>query len=387
MASVTSDPINSGHADMVPPVGIRRWGAPQLRDDLRSSLMAEAKDYQLSPTRASGARPDTQPTRRHATEPRQDDTQRQADRQLCPPDEAPRVLWTRSAQCRALAETLGGESALQAGADVAAACIHARAALLVARQLTSFDLCSIAVPHGYDPDTARSIVAAVGGGPHSHLAAAIAHRLSQQLGIPARAVYGHRHSDEQPKAQALLAAITTSLPGLAAHTVQTSSPAAMVQALPAGTLLVVGAPGGTWFQRQFFGRGARIQAKAPGGTIVVKHNPARIYQIMRPPTAFGPHMRVADAAHLSPDRHVIVAQDGQLLGIAPSHSLHRARPDEELQHVMEDPVHLNATEYLDSATELITHHHPNPIPVIDTQTRLIGTVTAADLSTRTTFVE
>ena len=153
----------------------------------------------------------------------------------------------------------------------------------------------------------------------------------------------------------------------------------MVSSLPAGTLLVVGAPGGSWFQRQFFGPGARIQAKAPNGTIVVKHAPTRVYQIMQPPTAFGPHMRVTDAAQLAAEQHVIVALDGQLLGIVYTQSLQQSQPDWELQDVMDDPVFLNADADLAHATEVIAHHG-SPIPVVDAHTRLIGTVTATNLN-------
>ena len=294
-------------------------------------------------------------------------------------DDALRVVWTRSAQCRALADILSGGTAHKAGANVAAACIEARAALLVSQHLNSFDLCSVAVPHGFNPGATRSVVAAVGSGPHSHLAAIIAYRLSHQLGIPARAVYGRRRGDEQPQAQAVLATIAADLPDLAVETIEAANPAAMVSALPTGTLLVVGAPGGSWFQRQFFGPGARIQAKAPSGTLVVKHVPTRVYQIMQPPTAFGPHMRVADAAQLATDQHVVVALDGQLLGIAYTQALQQAGPDHELGEVMDDPVFLNADEDLAHATELIAHHG-SPIPVVDAQTRLIGTVAATDLN-------
>jgi len=68
----------------------------------------------------------------------------------------------------------------------------------------------------------------------------------------------------------VLASISEYLPDLPTETAQAAHPAAMVSALPAGTLLVVGAPRGSWFQRQFFGPGARIQSKAPNGAIVVR---------------------------------------------------------------------------------------------------------------------
>lgn len=342
----------------------RRRSTPGPGNDRLSVLSVDLANHGPAPAQLPVAREYT---------PRRDDGGNNGH------DSAPRVVWTRNAQCRTLAEVLGGGTAYRADADVAAACIAARAGLLVARNLNSFDLCNVAVPHGFAPETTRSIVAAVGGGPHSHLTAVLAHRLSRQLGIPARAVYGRRQGDEQPQAQAALAAIAADLPDLAVETVEATNPAAMVGSLAAGTLLVVGAPGGSWFQRQFFGPGARIQAKAPNGTIVVKHAPTLVYQIMRRPTAFGPHMRVADAAQLAADQHVIIALDGQLLGIAYSQTLQQSRPDHELQEVMDDPVFLAADEDLSDATELIARHG-SPIPVIDANTHLIGTVGATDLN-------
>ncbi len=342
---------------------IRQRSAPRLGTAFRSSLTVDVASHHPSLSQLPGAPNDAQ---------RRDDIEHNAH------DSALRVVWTRGAQCRALAEVLGGGTAHKADANVAAACIEARAGLLVARHLSSFDFCNVAVPHGFSPNTTRSVVAAVGSGPHSHLAAVIAHRLSHQLGIPACAVYGRRQGDEQPQAQAVLATIAANLPDLAVETIEAANPAALVSSLPTGTLLVVGAPGGSWFQRQLFGPGARIQAKAPNGTIVVKHAPTRVYQIMQPPTAFGPHMRVADAAQLAADEHVIVALDGQLLGIAYTQTLQQARPDRELQEVMDDPVFLNAGEDLAYATELVGHHG-SPIPVVDADTRLIGTVATTDL--------
>lgn len=274
---------------------------------------------------------------------------------------------------------------MQAGADVAESCIRARASILVSRHLNSLDLCSLAVPHGFSPTATRSIVAAVGSGPHSRLAATLAYAIAQQLGIPVRAVYGHHDSSERIRALEILNGITTHLPGIDVESVQAPSPAAMVSALPVGTLLIVGAPGGSWFQRQFFGPGARIRAKAPTGTIVVKHAPARVYQIMQSATAFGPHMRVADARQLADTQHLIVAQEGRLLGLVQNRALAEARPDLELRDIMENPVFLSPEEDLDHAAELINHHRGRAIPVVDSRHRIIGTVTAADLAARPLF--
>ena len=299
-----------------------------------------------------------------------------------PPDVVPRVLWTRGAQCQVLADVLSGSAAIQAGSDVAASCVQAGASLLVARHLSSLDLCNVAVPHGFSPTEATSIVAAVGGGPHSRLAVTLAYVLGQQLELPVRAVYGHHDSSERNRALAVLDDLTKHLHDVHAEAIQAPSPAAMVSELPAGSLLVVGAPGGSWFQRQFFGPGARIRAKSPGGTIVVRHSPTRVYQVMQPPNAFGPHMRVADALQLADTQHLIVAEKGRLLGLIPRGRLVEAGRDLELQDIMESPVFLSPNEDLDHATELISDHPGSAIPVVDSRRRIVGTITATDLTTR-----
>jgi len=299
-----------------------------------------------------------------------------------PPDVVSRVLWTRGAQCQVLADVLSGGTAIRAGSDVAASCVQAGASILVARHLSSIDLCNVAVPHGFSPTETSSIVAAVGGGPHSRLAVTLAYVLGQQLELPVRAVYGHHDSSERNRALAVLDDLTKHLHDVHAEAIQAPSPAAMVSELPAGSLLVVGAPGGSWFQRQFFGPGARIRAKSPGGTIVVRHSPTRVYQVMQPPNAFGPHMRVADALQLADTQHLIVAEKGRLLGLIPRGRLVEAGRDLELQDIMESPVFLSPNEDLDHATELISDHPGSAIPVVDSRRRIVGTITATDLTTR-----
>ncbi len=357
------------------------WNVPSRCENERVLLSSSAR-YEnatfatvpvnlMDPTSVPSRPPLPQPTGRDQTDP-----------VPIPPAPPLRVLWTRGDQCRTLAHVLGRDTASRADTDVATACIRTRATLLVARHLTSFELCSVAVPHGFSPETTLSVVAAVGGGPHSRYAATLAERLARQLGVPARAVFGYRHDGEDSQARDVLADIAAAVPDLRIDTLQAPNPAALVSTLPTGTLLVVGAPGGSWFQRQFFGPGARIQSKAPNGTIVVRSAPPRVYQIMQPPTAFGPHMRIADAARIAGDRHAIVAQDGELLGIVPRSALTGTRPDVELVDVMESAVFLSADEAIDDAAPLLAHYRGNPVPVLDNRARLVGVACETDLADR-----
>ncbi len=296
-----------------------------------------------------------------------------------PPGTAFRVVWTKGADCRALAELLDPSGPTPVASDIATACVSARANLLVTRHLGSSDLCSVAVPHGFAPDETRAVVAAVGGGPHSSLAAAVAHALATRLGVPGRALYGHRGPDERPAAERVLSAISSQVPDLPTAAVEAASPAAMVGSLAPGTLLVVGAPGGSWFQRQFFGPGARIRARAPHGIVVVRHSPPRVYQVMRPPTAYGPQMRVVDAGLLSPGTPIVVAEEGRLVGTVSPAALAAAYPHQELGDIMEDPVFLGAEERLDDIDVLLGAPGGAAVPVVDRRGRLVGLVAADDL--------
>lgn len=290
-----------------------------------------------------------------------------------------RVVWAGGNQARALAEVLADGTATRAGPNIVASCVDARASLLVVSNQTSLDLCSTAVPHDFDRENTESIVAAVGGGPHSLVAAALADWLSEAMGIPASATFGYSNPTELVEARKVLEQISAQLPQLDTRIVQASSPAAMVETLPAGTLLIVGASGGSWFQRRFFGPGARIQAKASAGTIVVEHHPSRVYQVMRPPIAFGPRMSVADALVLSEGVGIIVAERGKLLGTVKIAALTEAQPDLAIRDVMEHGIFFDLTDTIADAIELATHEPDSLIPVVDGESFLVGRVSLEDL--------
>jgi CBS domain-containing protein len=277
---------------------------------------------------------------------------------------------------------LSDDTATKAGANLTASCIDSKAGLVVLSNRTSFDVCSTVVPHGFSSEATRSIVAAVGGGPHSLLAATLADWLSQMLGVPACAVYGHSDPSDLSHGEDVLSRTVARLPRMDVRTVEASGPAAMVGALRAGTLLIVGAPGGSWFQRRFFGPGARIVAKAPSGTIVVNHSPARIYRVMQPPLAYGPNMRVSDALQLSEGSDVVVAENGKLLGTVKAETLRGARRDLELHQFVDGGLFLSQDDEISEAIDLIATYGGGLVPVVDDQERLVGCVSGADLSIR-----
>lgn len=293
------------------------------------------------------------------------------------------ILWTKGPDCESLATALGNGSAFRSEGDLYQSCVESGAVLLVAPRLISFDLCSVATPHGFDKARVTSIVAAVGLGPHSVLAAAVANRLASRLGVPGKAVFGYASEVERVAGSAALDSISTEVPILQVETAQASSPAEMLGSLTDGTLLVLGAPGGSWLNRQFFGPGARIRAKAPGGTIVVRHSPARIYQVMQSARPFGPTMRAGDALKVADGEHVVVAEDGRLLGLVTQEALLAARPDSELRELMDEPVILSPDEFLDDADRLLAARPSATIPVLDRSNHIIGVVREGDLAPQT----
>ncbi len=290
------------------------------------------------------------------------------------------VLWAGGSQARHLAEALGDGESERAGSNLAASCIESKAALLVLSKRASFDLSSTATTHGFSRAKTQSIVAAVGGGPHSVLAATVADWLSLNLDVPASAVYGYSDPSGLPEAERVLGITVAGLPAMDAYTIEAPGPAAMVRMLPTGALLIVGAPEGSWFQRRFFGPGARIRAMSSSGNIVVRHSPARIYQVMQEPVAYGPNMRVSDALGLSDGFDVVVAEHGKLLGTARAAAMMNSRPDLELHHVMDDGIFLAPEDEVTGAIALMSPHRRTLVPVVDDNANVVGCVSAADLS-------
>lgn len=286
------------------------------------------------------------------------------------PDGGWRVLWTRGDGCRDLALVLGEAGPVEG--DLRAACLRGRADLLVARKLTSFGLVSIAVPHDFRREAVGGVVAAVGGGPHSALAAIMAERLGRTLEVSAALATASRSTREDVAAEALLAEMGSLVPGLPAKVVRAESARQLVAGLPGGSLLVVGAPGGSWMQRQFFGPGRRLVVRAPAGAIVVRRAPIRCFQVMEEPMAFGPAMPVTEARRLLRDEAAPVVADGRLIGIVRRRALAAAPVGGEVASVAEDPVSVRDDEAIDAVGPMAAII--DPVPVVDADGRLRGVI-------------
>lgn len=281
-----------------------------------------------------------------------------------------RVIWSRGAGCRALAERLG--DAVPVDGDLRASVIRARADILVARKASSFDLVATAVPSGFEPDEVTEIVAAVGGGPHSELAGRVASKLAAHLEIPGRLITGSPSREEDFEAESTLAALTESAPGLSPKVVRAGSAKDLVEGLGPGSLLVLGAPGGSWLQRQFFGPGRKLVVSAPGGSIVVRSAPARCFQSMDEPTGFGPAMPAREALRLLREASAPVVDAGILIGIIDRETLRGAAADAVVGDLAGDAVFVHDTDPIEAVAEVVPA--ANPVPVVDARGRLVGVI-------------
>jgi len=285
------------------------------------------------------------------------------------------VAWTRGEGCEALADLLSDGHASFAEGDLRDACIAARADMIVQRKLTSFDLVNAVASNRFDVERVSSVVAAIGGGPHSLLAGQIAQRISRAAGIPGAIVAASRTEEEDDVNRANLDQIGEELEGMDRRVERVSSAGELVSRLDEGTLLVLGAPGGSWFQRQFFGPGRRLIQAAPGGIIVVRGSPRRCFQSAAEARAIGPLLSVGEAAAVSSASIMPVADAGKLVGLFRLDA--GARLDAIVQDVMEDPLFLEVDDPVDASTDLRSFFDGAPIPIVDRRGRLVGVLPAS----------
>lgn len=284
------------------------------------------------------------------------------------------TVWTRGEGCEELARAVAEREPIRVEGDLRTACIGARAGVIVTTKLTSFDLLPTVVPSGVDFDQIGSVVAAVGSGPHSVLAARVAVRLAHRIGVEGSMVSVSPASDHDAAAQATLDEISTLVPGIPATLVRESGARALVDDLPPDAVLVVGAPGGSWLQRQFFGPGRQLVVHSKAGAIVVRDAPRRCFHLAGEPAALGVGLRIADAGPLMIHPAMAVVNDGILVGIIRTQHLLAAPPDDSIESIMEDAVFLQADDPVDAAGDLTSFLGGSPIPVVDANGRLVGSL-------------
>lgn len=282
------------------------------------------------------------------------------------------VVWTRGRGCGELAELLASGESNRIGGDVAEGCITERADLLVARKLPgSFDLVSVAVPVDFDPEKVTRVVATVAGGPHSLLAAEVASRLGAALDVTAEMVAASPADDDNDPAHEVLRQLGAIVPEIDGRVVEVEGVSELVDDLDDGTLLVLGAPGGSWLQRFMFGPGARLRRTAQAGAVIVKSAPDRVFRFMGEPVYVAPLRQANDTLRLHEENTLAVAENGRLVGL-----VRRARlvgaGSSTVSDLMEAAISVRLDETISQAWELEPTFGADPIPVTDHEEHLVG---------------
>ena len=281
-----------------------------------------------------------------------------------------RVLYARGSDTTALAEALSDDRARIEG-DLRVQCVEERADLVVTRRLSpSFDLVPQVVPSSPRFESVGRVLAAVGGGPHSVLAAVTARNLGHRLRVPAEFVCAYSVEEGPDQALATVAELETRVPGIPHRIVEAERASALIDEVADTALLVLGAPGGSFFQRRFFGKGARLIAHAPLGAVVVKEAPRRVFHQMLEPDWVGILLPASEALVLAHHPIVPVVEAGHVVGIVRTEDLSEAgsTPVGEIASPavtvrMDDPIR-HAARMADVTGGLV--------PVVDAEDRLVG---------------
>jgi CBS domain-containing protein len=287
------------------------------------------------------------------------------------------VLWTRGQGCRELAEMLSDVEPVRVVGDVGEACIRHGAELLVSRKLSaSFDLINAAVPVDVDPESMSAVVAAVAGGPHSELAVRVAERLAQAGDRPALVTCAFQQERDRDRAVATIERLSAAVPGVEYRLVNAADATELVSQLPERSLLVIGAPGGGWLQRTFFGAGAKLRSEAPAGAVVVRRAPDRVFQHMTDPQFVGPLREAVDILRLHSEPVLAVVDRAQLIGVVRRSSLELADPGVPVEAFMEAPTSVSMTSTLSEVGGVAERFEGGAIPVVDDDGRLVGALPA-----------
>lgn len=286
------------------------------------------------------------------------------------------VVSTRGAGCWELAQLLAdGDSHVAYDTDLRAVCITARADFVVQRRLRSFDLVSVAVPYDFHQETIGSVVAAVGGGPHSLLAARVARKIAQAAGTEGAVITVSRSREDDTASEKILDLIGARVPGLTPSVVRAPSAKDLVETLEPDTLLVIGAPGGSWVQRQLVGPGHKLRHAAPGGVIVVRSAEPRCFHKARPSVVVSPWLQMEDARRIVGDAPVApVVANGFLVGIVRRDTLYSAPAEANVATVAEEAVFVLLDDPLDAASDLQPFLEGAPVPVVDSSGRWLGSI-------------
>ncbi len=283
------------------------------------------------------------------------------------------VLWTRGEGCGELAEILSEIEPVRVTGDVTESVIRHRAELLVSRRIAAgFDLVNNASPIGLEVDQAAAVVAAAAGGPHSLLAVRLARRLAERLGLDGLVTSAYQEDDDRGRAVAAVERLYEDEPRIEYRITQATDAADLVRQLPERSILVIGAPGGGWLQRNFLGAGAKLRSEAAAGAVVVRRQPDKVFQVMEDPVFVGPYREAIDVLRLHSEEVLAVVDRAELIGIVRRGALEVADPGVPVQSVMEAPVSVEMQAAVEEAMVLAPRFSGAAIPVVDDDGLLVG---------------
>ncbi|HUF96399.1 MAG TPA: hypothetical protein VMO52_09995 [Acidimicrobiia bacterium] len=282
------------------------------------------------------------------------------------------VVWTRGKGCFELAEILSTGEPNRVQGDLSRGCIENRADIVVAKKMPgSFDLANVAVPVDFEREKITRVSATVAGGPHSELAARAAAHIARVLDVPLEIVSAHQDPDGLGEAMRVVAQFGERFPGAGRRVVQAQDMNELAETAEEGSLMVVGAPGGSWLRRSRFGSGARIKSAARAGAVMVRSAPDRVYRFMGEPVYVAPLLQAADTLRLHTENVLAVAERGILVGVVRREDLNGVG-DRTVASVMAEPVSAKVDATIEEARPLEETFGRDPIPVTDHEDHLVG---------------
>lgn len=282
------------------------------------------------------------------------------------------VVWTRGKGCLELAELLVDGTPEKLQGDLAEGCVANKADLVVARKLpNSFDLANVAVPVDFERDRVTKVSATVAGGPHSRLAVVTAIRIARKLDVPIEIVSAHQTPGDLGGAMKVVEQYGAMFPEAERRVVQAQDMAELAETSDEGSLIVIGAPGGSWLRRTRFGPGARLRTTARAGAVMVRSAPERVFRFMGDPVYVAPLLQADDTLRLRKENVIAVAEQGLLVGVVRRDALTEVG-SQSVASVMDEPISTRVDATIDESRHLEATFGVDPIPVTDHEDHLVG---------------
>lgn len=282
------------------------------------------------------------------------------------------VVWTRGKGCLELAELLADGAPEKLQGDLAEGCLASKADLVVARKLpNSFDLANVVAPVDFERDRVTKVSATVAGGPHSGLAVVTAIRIARTLEVPIEVVSAHQTAEDLGGAMKVVEQFGGMFPEAERRVVQAQDMTELAETADEGSLIVIGAPGGSWLRRTRFGPGARLKTSARAGAVMVRSAPERVFRFMGDPVYVAPLLQADDTLRLRKEKVIAVAEEGLLVGVVRRDAL-TAVGSQSVASVMEEPVSTRVDATIDESRHLEATFGDDPIPVTDYENHLVG---------------